>query len=70
MDETTERPPDPARWYHLVDDDRVGPVDLATMRRRVLDGAVDPDTLVWADGMADWTPAGQVPALIPPAGLR
>ncbi len=70
MDLTTERPPEPARWYHVVDDQREGPTDLASMRRLVLDGVVTADTLVWADGMPDWTPAGQVPALIPPAGLR
>ncbi len=60
----------PARWYHLVGKDRHGPTDLATMRRRVLDGAIRADTLVWADGMPDWLPARDVPALTPPPELR
>ena len=63
-------PPEPARWYHLAGRQQVGPVDLATIRERVLDGTVTPDTFVWADGMPDWLPARQVPALVPPAELE
>lgn len=59
---------EPARWWHLEGrNDRVGPLDLDEMRRRVLDGTVAPDTLVWADGMPDWMAARDVPALVPPA---
>ncbi|WP_052665003.1 DUF4339 domain-containing protein [Nitriliruptor alkaliphilus] len=58
--------PDPARWYHLAGRQQHGPVDLATIRDLVLDGTVTPDTYVWADGMPDWLPAKQVPALVPP----
>lgn len=62
--------PSPARWYYLDGEERLGPVDLAAMRRHVLDGTIGPDTLVWADGMPDWLPVSRVPALIPPPGLR
>ena len=62
--------PEPARWYHLAGRQQVGPVDLATIRGRVLDGTVNPDTYVWADGMPDWLPAKQVPALVPPLELQ
>jgi hypothetical protein len=61
---------DPARWYHLAGRQQHGPVDLATIRELVLDGTVTPDTFVWADGMPDWLPARQVPALVPPDGLE
>lgn len=61
---------DPARWYHLTGRQQHGPVDLATIRELVLDGTVTPDTFVWADGMPDWLPARQVPALVPPADLE
>lgn len=60
----------PARWFHLDDDRQVGPLDLAEMRRRVLDGEVGPDTYIWADGMPDWRPAREVPALVPPPSHR
>lgn len=56
----------PARWYHLQEERRYGPLDLVTMRRLVLDGVVTAETYVWADGMPDWMPAGEVPALRPP----
>lgn len=56
----------PARWFVMVDEDQEGPLTLVEVRRRVLDGDVDADTWVWADGMPDWMPAGDVPALTPP----
>ncbi len=60
----------PARWYHLDGRRQHGPAGLASMRRLVLNGEIDQDTLVWADGMPDWMPAGRVPALTPPPDLR
>jgi hypothetical protein len=62
--------PDPARWYHLQGTDQHGPIDLSTVRDLVLDGTVGPDTYVWADGMPDWLPAREVPAVTPPDELR
>lgn len=61
---------EPARWYHLQGEEQHGPLDLATLRRLVLDGTVVPDTYVWADGMPDWLHAREVPAITPPAGVR
>jgi hypothetical protein len=61
--------PEPARWYHLQGRDQHGPIGLEDIRQLVLDGTVRPDTYVWADGMADWMPARDVPALTPPDGL-
>lgn len=60
----------PARWFRLVDERQVGPCGLEDMRALVLEGALGPDDYVWADGMPEWLPAGEVPALIPPRGLR
>lgn len=62
--------PEPARWYHLQGTDQHGPIGLDEIRDRVLDGTVGPDTYVWADGMPDWLPAREVPALTPPDELR
>lgn len=61
---------EPARWYHLQGQEQHGPLDLDTMRRLVLHGTVRPDTYVWADGMPDWLPAREVPAVTPPPGVR
>ncbi len=60
----------PARWYHLQGREQHGPTDLDSMRRLVLDGTVAPDTYVWSDGMPDWLPAREVPALSPPDTIR
>ena len=61
---------DPARWYHLQGETQHGPMGLAAIRDLVLDGTVDPETYVWADGMPDWLLAREVPALTPPPALR
>ena len=61
---------EPARWYHLQGERQLGPLELDTMRRLVMAGTVGPGTYVWADGMDEWLPASQVPALVPPEPLR
>ena len=61
---------EPARWYHLQGREQHGPIALDDIRRLVLDGTVTPDTYVWADGMPDWLPAREVPALVPPEETR
>jgi hypothetical protein len=70
MSRPTSARPAPARWYHLQGDDQHGPVGLADVRALVAEGRIKPDTYVWADGMPDWLPARQVPALTPPDALR
>jgi hypothetical protein len=52
------------QWhYATADGQQRGPVDADELRRLAAGGAVSPQTLVWTDGMADWQPAGAVPAL-------
>jgi hypothetical protein len=60
----------PARWFHLEDRERRGPVELAVVRELVLEGSLGPDDYVWADGMDDWRHVRDVPALVPPGALR
>lgn len=48
-----------------------GPFDAGALRGLVQQGQLAPDTLVWSQGMAGWTPAQNVPelaALFAPAG--
>jgi hypothetical protein len=70
VDEHGSTQPDPARWYYLEGGDQRGPVSLADIRAKVMDGTVGPDAYVWADGMPEWMPARQVPAITPPAEIR
>ena len=65
-----QRTSTPARWYHLQGEEQRGPIGLDVIRRLVLDGRIEPDTYVWADGMPDWLPARRVPAITPPDDRR
>ena len=46
-------------WYYEQNGNRIGPVDEATMRRLIADRTISIDTLVWTNGMANWTPLQQ-----------
>ena len=46
-------------WYYEQNGNRIGPVDEATMRSLIADRTISIDTLVWANGMANWTPLQQ-----------
>ena len=60
----------PARWWILEGDRPSGPIGIEQVRQLVLDGVVAPRTYVWADGMPQWMPASEVPALTPPSSIR
>jgi hypothetical protein len=47
------------RFYYAEGAQQKGPLNVDEMRS----AGVTPDTLVWHEGMADWTPAGKVPEL-------
>jgi hypothetical protein len=49
-------------WYVEKGEQR-GPVDVDEAARLIKSGAITRDSLVWAEGMADWTPASQVEGL-------
>ena len=46
-------------WYSEQNGNRVGPVDDATMRGLIANRTITIDTLVWTNGMANWTPLQQ-----------
>ena len=46
-------------WYYEQNGNRIGPVDEATMRQLISDRTISIDTLVWTNGMANWTPLQQ-----------
>ena len=57
--------PPPVQWYFAVGGRRVGPLSQADLMARIQAGEVAGETLVWRGGMANWTPAAQVPELAP-----
>lgn len=47
-------------WYYVDrGQNRQGPVDAATLADAVRQGRIDDTTLVWRDGLAQWSPLGQ-----------
>lgn len=52
-----------AEWWHQKGGARVGPLNKDQLRESLIGGAITPATLVWTEGMAKWTPLGEVDAL-------
>lgn len=50
-------------YFFGINGQNVGPLVLDVAKQFVTMGQIKPDTLCWTQGMAAWTPAGQVPAL-------
>ena len=58
--------PGSTTYYLAINGAQQGPFDMNTLSQQASQGALTPETLVWTDGMAQWTAAGEVSAL---AGL-
>lgn len=52
-------------FFVAVNGQQQGPFDMAALTRRLQQGLLTRETLVWAQGMANWTPAGQVADFAP-----
>ena len=50
-------------WFYALRNQQQGPVSESDLKMLLKDRTIDGGTLVWKEGMAQWTPAGQVPAL-------
>ncbi len=50
-------------WFYAKHGKQDGPVDVAALRGKVQSGEVAPTDLVWKEGMAEWTPAGELAEL-------
>jgi TM2 domain-containing membrane protein YozV len=55
-------------WFFAHGSDRRGPVSEDEIKALAADGRLRPDDLVWQAGMEAWTPAVNVPGLLPPTG--
>lgn len=53
----------PNQWYYTKDDERQGPVSADELKRLAEAGELQPDDLIWKDGMEDWRPASQLKGL-------
>jgi uncharacterized membrane protein len=49
-------------WYYAADNEQKGPINESELKANLASNKLPADTLVWKDGMDNWTPANQVPA--------
>jgi len=56
-------PPPMTQYFIAVNGQQQGPFDEASFRGMIQAGSVNKDTMVWKNGMAAWTAAGQVAEL-------
>lgn len=47
-------------WYYSENNERRGPLEDAAFQALVSAGSIRPDTLVWREGMAEWSPYATV----------
>jgi membrane protease subunit (stomatin/prohibitin family) len=55
--------PGAAAYFVAIEGKQTGPFDVQTLASQAATGRLTQQSLVWAQGMSQWTPAGQVPAL-------
>ena len=60
---STPFPPASPPWHLVEGGQAVGPFSEAEMGAALGAGRIRPETLVWTPGMANWTPAVEVPKL-------
>lgn len=49
-------------WYYAANNEQKGPINESELKAHLAGNQLPPDTLVWKEGMDNWTPANQVPA--------
>ncbi|MFY7818400.1 MAG: DUF4339 domain-containing protein [Akkermansiaceae bacterium] len=54
-----------AAWYLLSEGQQLGPYTGEQLQQFVQEGRVAAETMVWAEGMAEWQAAAQIPGLFP-----
>jgi serine/threonine protein kinase len=52
-------------WFYISDESQIGPLTPAEIGRAISSGAITPETLIWEQSMTEWTPAHEVPDLVP-----
>ncbi len=53
------------QWYYSRNGEQLGPVSMAELQRLAAGGQLQPDDLVWRDGMHAWIPARTARGLFP-----
>ncbi len=48
-------------WYYTLNNQQVGPVEEAEIKKLIKDGTITHGTMVWTNGMAAWAAIGSTP---------
>ena len=54
---------DSTEWYYIADDRQIGPIVTGELQRRVQNGYLSPETMVWNQNMSNWVALNAVPEL-------
>ena len=57
-----------AQWYSNSNGQQSGPMETAELKQRAASGQLQPQDLVWREGMAQWAAASTVKGLMPETG--
>ncbi len=57
-------------WFYAKNGAQQGPLPTEELKTRIAMGEVSPTDLAWCEGMADWTPVGEIPQLKIEAPVR
>ena len=55
--------PQALTFHAVINGQQAGPYDMNTLKQMVMQNQFTKEVLVWSEGMANWTAAGQVPEL-------
>ena len=58
-------PQQAAAFFAAINNQQAGPFDMTALQQKAQAGEITRETLVWKQGMANWTPAGDVAELQP-----
>ncbi len=53
------------QWWYAREEEQLGPVSPAELRRLAGSGGLAATDLVWREGMAEWAPAARIKGLFP-----
>jgi membrane protease subunit (stomatin/prohibitin family) len=56
-------PPLPVTFFVAINGTQTGPYNMNALAAKTREGSLTRETLVWRDGMAEWTAAGSIPEL-------
>lgn len=48
------------QWYYAANNEKKGPISSQELQQLIVNRQITPESLVWAEGLEKWTPAGKI----------